>query len=94
MPRKGCPYKELCHSFSWIRDRAAAETAESSHRAQAADRGRILSAALKIHDLAIARKERPGPTLPSKSTEPSQTWLDHQSEESRKGLAGSFPLPL
>lgn len=41
---------------------AAAETAESSHRAQAGDKGRILSAALKIHDLAIARKERPHPT--------------------------------
>lgn len=45
-----------------MRDRAEADTAESSHRAQAGDKGRILSAALKIHDLATARKEGPDPT--------------------------------
>ncbi|PKU39786.1 hypothetical protein llap_9909 [Limosa lapponica baueri] len=57
----GCPYKERCSRVSKPRDRAATETTENSHSSQAADKEHILSAALKIHDLAIARKQGSAP---------------------------------
>lgn len=92
-PRQSWPYKELCHGFSWMRDRAAAETAESSHRAQAGDKGCILSAALKIHDLATARRERPDPTPIQVKGEISDLAGSFKGRK-QKGSAVSFPLPF
>lgn len=84
-PGRGWPYKELCSRVSKPRDIVAAETTEICHSSQSADKEYILSAALKIHDLAIARKQGPDPkSIKVPKPLKSQTLLDHQNEENNK----------